>query len=220
MELIFAEFGKVDIDRTLESFRKYFKGINVTLYTDTNYEQDGVEVIKVDPPFDGERYGNRCNDFYKVKGLLNSRDDWAVAVDADMRAVSPKVKSLEYLTDRFGLCLPANPRHMVGVDQERGADSDGETDAGLGCAHAVNMSPIAFNPRHKKAAEVLTRYCFEMLDHPRRGPLVMWRALRDRGFSPCLLPLQWCVCKENCGIGNELILHEGHPEVRKFYEKT
>jgi len=45
----------------------------------------------------------------------------------------------------------------------------------------------------------------------------MWRAVYQTEVAPYILPPQWCVCAENVGIGNEIILHIGHDKVREFY---
>jgi hypothetical protein len=83
--------------------------------------------------------------------------------------------------------------------------------------YAVNMTPIVFDTKNERARRVLTAYCESMLQNPVRGPLAMWRAIYQTGVAPCLLPPQWCVCAENVGIGNEVILHIGHSKVREFY---
>ena len=87
----------------------------------------------------------------------------------------------------------------------------------LGLMHAVNMAPIVFDRSNPRAALALVMYKKIMEESPHRGPLVMATAMHSINFAPCLLPPQWCVCREHVGIGNEIILHVGHPEVRKHY---
>jgi hypothetical protein len=238
VNLILAEFGVVRRNRgeapttaerlepTLGTFKKFFPTSRVTLYTDTaSLASAAVDCLKVvEPPFDQShpRYGYRCNDYYKVKGLLESDDEISMALDSDMTIVSAEVRTLIAFTSRFGACAPANPRLLVKLDGNQGYDGNasGVYDTTGGVGFAYNLSPLSFATRHAAARALYTEYCRELLAHPARGPLVLWRAVWKSGFAPYLLPFQWCVCREYVGIGNEIILHSGHAEVRDFYVGT
>jgi hypothetical protein len=225
VELILAQFAAFasQVQPSLDSFKKHFPEASVTLYTDG--DQIAVERIdsikRVRPPFaeNHERYAWRSNDFYKVTGLLESQADIAIAVDCDMLFVSSDARALIPLTQRFGLCLPANPRLLVKTDTLIGTDSDGKLDDTLGCGFAFNATPIAFSRQHTAARKLLEQSRREMMSNPVRGPLALWRAAWTCGFAPYLLPFQWCVCHEHVGIGDEIILHMGHESVRIFYGK-
>lgn len=216
IELIMAEFwsgdnaARLTPSLTTDSLRRYFPAANVKLMGD---RESGRE-----SPFDKDhpRYGWRSNDYFKVVGLLESTHDIAIAVDADMRFVSEEVRDIIPLTGRFGLCLPVNPRYLVRIDATIGADGD-KAASSFESAYAVNMSPIAFSTANVSARGLLEEYVSEMEANPTRGPLAMWRAIWNTGFMPCLLPPQWCVCRENVGIGNEIVLHCGHHEVESYY---
>jgi hypothetical protein len=223
LEIIMAQFGKrIDVEPTLSSFKKYFDGAKYTLYTDKVPSDDiGSEfndVCIIKPPFNKthSRYGNRCNDLYKVIGLLDSSCDVSIAVDSDMQVCSTDVYSILNLTKKFGACLPANSRNLVGIDNEVGADSIPMVED-FDNGYITNMSPISFSKDHQQARDMLNNYCDRMLKNPQRGPQVMWQAMWDTGFFPCLLPLQWCVCEKDIGIGHEIILHVGHQKVREHY---
>jgi hypothetical protein len=208
IEILFAEFGgKFSPD--VENVRKYFPEAAVEVY--------GPELEDMFPDNHDAHWGNYMNDYWKVKKLLQSEADIAICMDADTRIVSENVKAIIPLVSRFGLCLPANPRKLVKIDTEIGSHSDRKLDATLGMGYAFNMTPIAFNTRDNMSRAVLTAYCEMMLKNPVRGPLAMWRAVLIGGMFPCLLPPQWCVCAEDVGIGNELILHVGHDKVREYY---
>jgi len=196
MEAVLAEFGK-EPDTT--NLSKYFDNIRV--------KTEAKEI------FEGARKGWRMNDYYKVRMLLESEEEVAVSFDGDMFICSDNFYEIDQLTKRFGLCLPVNPRYTVELDARIGADGD----VCKSYAHAVNMSPIAFHTKNDKARKLLERYCQFMEENPRRGTLVMWRAIWATGFMPCLLPPQWCVCREHIGIGDEIILHVGHDEVKEHY---
>jgi hypothetical protein len=224
-ELVFAQFGSksTTVEPSLSSFKTYFSEAKTTLYTDceTNTVKGIDRLITVSPPYNktDPRYANRSNDLYKGIGLLESKADIAIALDADMLVVSDHVLTLIPLTKRFGLSLPANPRALVKVDALVGADGDNALDETNGCGQALNMSPIAFATQHERAMDLLGVFCDEMLSRPVRGPLAMWRAIWRSGFNPYVLPVQWCVCQEHVGIGNEIILHVGHDKVREYYLK-
>jgi hypothetical protein len=224
IEVILAQFGTRanELEPSLSSFTAYFPEASVTLYTDqTPRSRPQIAKLQlVRPPFSAahdERYGWRCSDLYKVRGLLQSSADLAIAVDCDMYIVSDEVRTIIPLTQRFGLCLPANPRMLVKIDTAIGADTDGVLDDTRGCGFAVNSTPIAFFTRHRGARRFLESFAANMERNPVRAPLALWRACWTSGFNPYLLPFQWCVCQEQVGIGNEIILHTGHAAVCQFY---
>ncbi len=223
VEIIMAQFGKrLDVEPSLSSFKKYFDAAKYTLYTDNlptlDIEAKFDKICIVNPPFyKGHiRYGNRCNDYYKVIGLLDSECEVSIAVDSDMHVLNTDVYSIVRFTERFGMCLPANSRNLVSIDNEIGADSIPmveEFDQG----YITNMSPISFYHYDPSARELLNKYCEIMEKFPQRGPQVMWQAMWHTGYFPCLLPLQWCVCEKDIGIGHEIILHTGHEKVKQHY---
>jgi hypothetical protein len=207
LAIILAEFGKPKPD--VSQFHHWFPGADVQVYGDG-------DVPRI-PQFEGPRYGWRAHDYWNVRMALDSDADVAIAWDADMRIVSEDVRTLPLLAGRFGLCLPANPRLLVRVDTMIGADSDGQLDATNGTGYAMNCTPIAINLHHVEAVACAEAFCGEMMRRPVRGPLAWWRACYRTGFSPCLLPPQWCVCAETIGCGNEIALHIGHDAVQTHY---
>ena len=223
IEFIMAQFDgrAAQFDPSYGSFKKSFPEARWTLYTDKYTDAPEEFSINVmDPPFDREhpRYGWRCNDYYKVKGLLDSTADVAIAVDNDMLVVDQvKVRSLLYLAERFGLLVPANARHLVEVDNTIGADSDGVLEA-MGCGYAVNMSPIVYSKESRAATKTLLEYAKIMVESPVRGPTAMWRAMWNTSFAAYTLPPQFCVCEKDIGCGHEIVLHVGHESVKKHYK--
>lgn len=237
IELVMAEFGaerlsagdailpaKDRLNPTLDSFRKHFPEAKVSLYTDcpaafAGVENSGVIVRHIqNPKFNAKhsRYGWRCNDYYSVMGLVESEADISIAMDADMMIVSDDVRAIIPLTSRFGMCIPANGRFIVRSDANAvdGSDRDDES---LLTGHAYAMSPISVQQHCKRSRHLLTVYLDEMRRNPVRGPLAMWRAVWASFIHPYLLPPQWCVCSEQCGIGQEIILHVGHKRVADWY---
>lgn len=210
LDIFFAEFNSVN-QPDLANIGKYFPEANIRVVTEQDYTG----------PFSPHevRYGNLMNDYWKCRLLLDSEADVAIAFDADIKIVSEDVRRLIPLTQRFGLCLPANPRKLVRIDTLMGAGSDKRLDDTGGMGYAVNMTPIAFNTHNLVMRNVLEEYCRIIQEDRVRGPLAMWRAFYETGKSPCLLPPNWCVCVEDVGIGNEIILHTGHEGVAVFYGK-
>lgn len=210
LAIIFAEFGRPAPDVT--QYRETWPEAEIQVFGDADLPRL--------PQFEGSRYGWRANDMWKVRKLLDAESgaDIAMCFDSDMRIVNREdARTLPLLAERFGLCLPINPRYRVSVDTMIGADSDGVMDETRGCGLSLNCSPIALNLRRSRACGVAERYCELMLTKPVRGPLNWWRACWDEGFSPCVLPPQFCVCEAHIGCGNEILIHEGHEKVRRYY---
>jgi hypothetical protein len=209
LAIILAEFGRPAPDVT--QFRETWPEAEIQVFGDSD--------VPKAPQFAGSRFGWRMNDYWKVRKLLDSGADIAISFDSDMRIVNRlDARTLPLLAERFGLCLPLNPRYLVRVDTQIGADSDGVLDETRGCGLAMNCTPIALNLHHPQAVEVAEWYCHLMLSSPVRGPVNWWRAVWHSHWSPCILPPQWCVCIEHIGCKDPIILHEGHGPVRTFYE--
>ena len=196
-----AEFCGMKSDN-VENLKKYFSDVRI--------------MTEAKELFEGDRKGWRMHDYWQAKNIL-SADNIGIAFDGDMTIVSDKVKDIIPLVKKFGICLPANPRYLVGIDADIGADG-GEIEIGTG--YAMNCGIIALDTSNKRAVKLVEKYCELMLKKPERGTLVWWRAMWETGITPCLLPPQWCVCREDIGIGNEIILHTGHSKVTKYYDKN
>ena len=243
INLIMSEFGEnrvnaggssFDLGRlepTLTSFGAYFKDIHLTIYTDFDIKIDTkipYTIKKVEPISVGDsRSGYHNADYYKFKGLLESKHEYAIAVDSDMLVINYDVESLLPITKKFGLCFPQNPRLLVNNDSVRGADSNytREEDESKGYGMALNISPISFYTKNKNMRKVLEKTCEMLKEKLGRGTTAVWRASWELGIHPYVLPLQWCVC--DCGLakGNSMyveepiILHLGHPKVKEEYVK-
>ncbi len=236
IELVMSEFGssrcnaggaklrsKNRLNPTLKSFLEIFPDSRVTLYTDQQLTAvPRVTVVRVDPPFsNGEvRYGWRAHDYYQARGLLDSTADIAIAMDSDMQIVSDGFAVIVEFAMRFGLALPLNPRLLLQVDGTVGVDStyNASVDTTRGLGLAVNLTPIAFDTRHKAARELLDRYCAKILERPGRGAVHLVQASYELGFQPYVLPPQWCICSPRDLDSPHLwphavALHVGHKDV-------
>jgi hypothetical protein len=211
IDIVFAEFNGL-FPIPYDNIRKFFPEADIRIYTSASCE----DVFGNRSKFP-ERWGNHMNDYWKVKRLLDSEAEIAISMDADMKIMDERVRTIIPLVKKFGVCLPVNPRGTVRKDTLIGSHSDKALDDTAGMAHAVNMTPIAFDTSNSKARYLLEKYCDIIKDNPVRGTLAMWRAIYATGFMPCLLPVQWCVCAENVGVGDEIILHIGHDKVRDYY---
>ena len=221
IEIIFAEFGRVHVD--VDHFRTFFPDAIFTLFTNVSDDFPNFDnVHRVFHPFEpcDPRFGNHMNDFWQIKGMEESTADVCVAFDADMRIVSSEVINIIPLVNKFGLCLPANPRLLCRIDATIGIDGGCIAEAGGGNGFAFNTAITAMDRSNRRAVATADRFCQEMENQPVRGPLAWWRACWTTGFFPCLLPFQWCVCAEHVGIGNEIILHVGHEWVLQYYTKN
>jgi len=209
------------LDPTLTTMLKFFPDLKLTVYTDHNmkitYNNSEVRVVK--PLSVGHPRSNwRSSSYYKHYGLLQASNDIAVAMDADFHVASENVKYIVPLTKRFGVCIPLNPRYIVRKDTLIGTDSDKKLDETGGYGTAINAGVISFHTTNNKARKFLELYCNRRKVEG-RGTVSFWRATWDSGygFNPYILPPQWCVCREHVGIGDEIILHIGHKEVKDYY---
>lgn len=236
IEFLFSEFGENRVngggnnlnnsDRlnpTLDSLRKYFPNAKYTVYSDFDLNIDGVDLIKVKSPVinpEHPRYGYRTADYYKFKSLLNSDTDFKCVIDSDMRVVSSDIIALIYLTQRFGFCVPDNDRQLLREDMLISKDVQIIKDESYGLGHSYNQSPMTLWKNDERGSNFYEACCEIMQNDPSRGSLVMWKAAWKTGSYPYILPKQWCVCTENEGIGNEVILHVGHQSVDNFYKNS
>jgi hypothetical protein len=231
IEIIFAEFGNVNVD--VEHFRRYFPTATFKLITNRDANcinpiemgarpngWDEIMVVKNHDPFPSgsTRWGNRMNDYWKAKGMLDSTADVAIAFDADMRIVSGQVRTIDALALIFGVVLPANSRMLARVDATIGMDGGFIDDKSNGNGYALNCGIMAMSMHHPLAVNAVRRFCHNMIKQPARAPMVWWKTFVECGHSPCLLPQNWCVCAPDVGIGNEIVLHIGHEKVKKHYE--
>jgi hypothetical protein len=210
LAIILAEYGKPAPDVT--QYRETWPEADVQVFSGS----DLPDVPQLDPAH--PRYGWRMNDYYKVRKMLDSGADVAMCFDGDMRIVNREAaRTLPLLAERFGICLPINPRYTVQRDFTDGADVISCTDQTMWYGPSVNCSPIALRLSSISARFLAERYCRRMEAHPERGPIAWWNAMLETGLNPMLLPPQWCVCERHIGVGGEIILHEGHAAVKRHY---
>ncbi|MFA5075665.1 MAG: hypothetical protein WC436_06210, partial [Candidatus Babeliales bacterium] len=209
IELIFAEFGERACPVNRKHFQTYFPDAEIV-----EISEEGRKYIG-DPTH--PRFGWRMNDYHKVCGLVKSAADIAISFDADMRIVSDQVKSIIDLVSTFGLCLPISPRRLVRVDNTIGQDGQVLMEDAVRFMHAVNCGIIALDKSNERAMFCAKTFLRIMERTPMRGPVAWAKAFYITEFSPCLLPAQWCVCAEDAGCGNEIVLHAGHQKVREHY---
>jgi|HubBroStandDraft_4_1064222.scaffolds.fasta_scaffold03171_5 hypothetical protein len=217
LAIILAEFGRPAPD--VSQYRKCWPEADIQVRLG---DKDNWIVPELEPTH--PRYGWRWNDYFKVKMMLESGADIAMCFDSDMRIVDFNgARTLPLLAERFGLCLPINPRYTVWRDFCDGADT-GNFRQDIKTGPGVNCSPIAIDLRRKLwSSELGTRcaeaYCQVMLETPMRGPLAWCESMWSIGYSPLILPPQFCVCERHIGVGDEIILHTGHAAVERHYAK-
>ena len=233
IEFLFCEFGKERVNAggsafdgrnrlepSLSTIRQFFPNAKFTVYSDFDLEIEGVDLKKVESPIpekDHPRYLYRTADYFKFKSLLESEADFRCVVDSDMFVVSSHIYRLVYLTKIFGFCAPYNPRNLLKRDMEISLDTKQILHESGGFGHSYNQSPMTLWKDAENGKKFFDACCNLMIKEPSRASLVMWKAAKATGFSPYLLPAEFCVCGEDVGIGNEVILHVGHPSVAEFY---
>jgi len=233
MEFCFSEFGEKRVNAggsefkgnrlepSLSTLRKFFPNAKYTVYSDFDLEIPGVNLKKIiaSPIGDDEhpRHFYRTADYFKFKSLLESDADFKCVVDSDMFVVSEEIYRLVYLTEVFGFCAPYNSRNLLKRDMEISLDTRKITDLSNGFGHSYNQSPMTLWKNSEPGTKFYEECCRQMLNAPSRASRVMWNAAKETGFSPYLLPSEFCVCESDIGIGNEVLLHIGHPKVAEYY---
>ncbi|AFR35036.1 hypothetical protein [Riemerella anatipestifer] len=237
IEFIFSEFGEertngggTEFSKTLEdrlnpslcTLKKYFPNAKYTVYSDFDLNIEGVELIKVKSPViesSHPRYGYRTADYYKFYSLVHSKADFKCILDSDMQVVSSDIIALIYLTQKFGFCVPYNDRQLLRQDMRISKDTQAIDDNSKGLGHSYNQSPMTLWKGHTQGDVFYNRCAEIMKKDPSRASLVMWKSAWELGVYPYILPKQWCVCDGNEGIGDEVLLHIGHPSIDKYYNK-
>jgi hypothetical protein len=151
-----------------------------------------------------------------------------------MRIAHPGFVDGFVLAERFGVCVPMNPRvyikyNAMGADMEKTPyNSQYE---GPEHATACNVSPMFVCRHHDNATALLNAY-LEELQVCMRGTHAFWRASWRTGVTPVYLPEQWCVCGSNAkyihaykktlkgkSVSIEpMMLHWGQAEVRETFK--
>jgi len=241
IEFIFSEFGEARkngggnisylnsldrLDPSLSSVCKFFPKSKISLYTDFNYSNPSINIIK--PPKIGNENHPRNNyhnaDYYKAFGLLNSTCKLSICLDSDMVFRDSRVKTLIDLIKKFKLVVPINPRNLVKNDLGTDANYNFNEDPTHGLGLSYNSTPMGLCNTSERGRLFFETFCDEMKVNPCRAPLVLWRAAWKTGIAPYVLPSQWCLCNANINpnadqFDDSIILHVGHKSVEKKFLK-
>ena len=235
IEFIFSEFqeervnaGGNDLskqsrlDPSLSTLRTYFPNAQYTVYSDFDLHIDGVTLKKVEKPVlqnhtTNPRHFYHLADYYKFRGMLDSKADIAIAIDSDMFVVSEEIFSLIYLTKKFGFCVPNSSAQSMNFEIKTSLDTVPVTDESHGYGTTVNITPLTLDTTSENGRKYFETCCEILEKEPSRASIVMWKAAWETGLYPYLLPKEFCVCRGSEGIGSEVILHVGHPSVAKYY---
>jgi hypothetical protein len=210
IELIFAEFGERACPVDRKHFQTYFPDAEIV-----EISEEGRKYIG-DPTH--PRFGWRMNDYHKVCGLVESAADIAISFDADMRIVSDQVKSIIDLVSTFGLCLQSVRVGWFVLIIRSGKMARFLMEDAVRFMHAVNCGIIALDKSNERAMFLCKNIFTDHGTHPHARTVAWAKAFYITEFSPCLLPAQWvCLCAEDAGCGNEIVLHAGHQKVREHY---
>lgn len=193
---------------------------NISLPAGSNFSLGKRIYIKYVPRLwpDHPRSGQRNGDYYQMKGVLFSEYSSILYLDDDMLIVNKDFVQGFDLAEKFGFCLPLNPRSFVGVDAAIGVDVPNlERQVKIPFATAYNCGTMFINKLHLGLRYFLRAYCDYLMNNPMRGPLAVWKTVEKTSIVPYILPSQWCVCAEDVGCHNPIILHYGHRKVQEHY---
>jgi hypothetical protein len=235
--------GRTDnVVRLCRNIRQFSPSIHIHVVTDVvrPLPQEGVtqQIVTLDRLqwLDSPRWGVRNCNVLSAEAVLSRAFDSYCVLNDDMRIVSSEWEKGFDLAERFGVCVPTNPRiyvkyNALGADA---SDADfNERDWGPGVAPAVNVSPLFVCADRPKAYE-LSRIWRQQLQHCLRGTLAFWQATWLTGTTPVYLPEQWCVGASNAAYfknykkrlrGQDvpvepIMLHWGQEEVRRVFKEV
>ena len=228
--IVLAEFG--DRERQIKGLVKNVRSVStlpVVIYTDRDYFDfgEGVTTRKVAPRWTGHRrYYNRNNDYWKI--VAAREFELTLVLDDDMRIVNEQFIQGFDLAEKFGICLPINPRVYFGFDREVGDDVDDNIKRDtIGCPYYMtgnNMGVIFVNTCDHGVKHLLDVYLEFMEQHTCRGPVAMGVACWRSKCTPYFLPEEWCVCggynsfKERTRKQvRPMFLHVGHSDVNEWF---
>ena len=152
------------LNPTYKTFKKYFPNALFTVYTNIQNitSNDNINIIQVKPQEEKlqpnhPRFYWRCNNYYKFYGLLHTKCDIAISLDADMAAVSNKVKHIVDITNKFGICFPNNPRFITNIDLKIGCDPGNLPYISSHLCGTHNSSPICFKKNDMRGITLLNK---------------------------------------------------------------
>jgi len=229
--IVLAEFG--DREQRIKGLVKNVRVLSdlpIVVYSDKNYHDlgDGVVVKYVEGLWKGNRrYHNRNNDYWKV--VAAREFELTLVLDDDVRVVNEEFVQGFDLAERFGACLPVNPRVYFGLDREVGDDVDDEVlRETLDCSYYMtgnNMGVIFLDTTNHDVKHLLDYYLAFMEKYTCRGPVAMAVACWRRRFTPYFLPEEWCACggyvkfKERTRKQiRPVFLHVGHADVEEWFK--
>lgn len=240
--IVVVSFGDRDsiVLPTIDNVR-LFSDLPIKLYTDRvrNIKEDRVTQVYIKTEelkwTDNPRWGVRNCNLWSARAALDAFDSCCVLND-DMRIVNRGYVDGFALAERFGVCVPMNPRIYVKYNAMGADASDNDfmcPDDGPEYAPACNVSPMFVCRGHGRAVNLLHAYRAE-LQTCMRGTLAFWKASWKTGITPVYLPEQWCVCASNARYIRDyektlqgktynvepLMLHWGQQGVRDIFKEV
>jgi len=177
---------------------------NIPVYVVTDHQRNlPKEITQLIVPhnelqwLESPRWGVRNCNVLSARFALEPYADSYCVINDDMRIVHSEFTDGFLLAERFGVCVPTNPRIYVKYNA-RGADTKPEDFipyneySGPPHAPACNVSPLFVYRKDERAHILLSAYLAE-LQNCMRGTLAFWRASWKTGITPVYLPEQWCV---------------------------
>lgn len=148
---------------------------------------------------DHPRWPIRNTNLWLAKAALWEKYESVCLLNDDMAIVHKGFIDGFNLAEKFGVCVPMNPRVYVKYNA-MGADTieedRKETDKGPIYGTACNVSPMFVCRLHDHAKLLIETY-IEELHNCMRGTLAFWFASWRSGITPMYLPEQWCVGASN-----------------------
>lgn len=168
------------------------------------------------PVHTGIRAGYRNSNYWRIQKTMDLLNEYESVcyLDNDMRVVNKGFWDGFALAEKFGFCVPMNPRAFVKTDSDKGVDA--QTIPAVPHGTAWNNAVVFAS---KRGLPFMKAILDENINRPQRGPMTMWEAAWKTGLFPYILPYEYCVCMPQFWIEDPLCLHCGSPNIREHYKE-
>jgi hypothetical protein len=230
--ILYVLVGDRDINHLNESIasvRKYRNDIDIIVLSDIDYVKiahENITLHKFTRRKHDKREENRNSSEWRLRGLLGLCDtyDCICYLDNDVYIVDKGFFSGFEIAQKYGLCMPFNPRNFFKSENQKG-DLEIGADVHLfdientrelpKYTTALNMGVMFYNCHDVMAKRFLTLVLGEQLKEQSRGQAALARSLQKTSYHPYTLAQQFLACRE---IDYPLAIHAGNPKMYEMWK--
>lgn len=229
--IIYVLVGPRDLHHLLESIRtvRIFKpNIKIIVYSDIDIDIMNVDIIKYERVEYSTREENRNSSLIRLVALTENEVRNVCYLDNDIYVVNEGFFNGFDIAERYGLCLPQNPRIWI-TSKEKAGDLDigtdvTESDKAIDLPKymaSMNMGVMFYcancrNNTAKNSSTFLSRLIYNQRYYGSRGQASLYRTIAGWDYHPYVLPQQYCACRD---IEIPLAIHAGNKVMIDIYNK-